>query len=119
MFRYDREIKKLIREIERLINKFGRSLKIVEANTLETPIKAFMQPLRYKNKMYLSSISTDLCYDSTTKYLLICPAHCGAENADGYIAYISDGENKYIVDRCEDIYLSDNPMYSWAIVTRL
>lgn len=107
------------KEIEKLIDDFGRSLKIINSCALETEFKAFMQPLRYKNKMYLSSISTDLCYDSTTKYLLICPVSCNAGLADGYAAYITDGESKYIVDRCEDIYLSDEPVYSWAIVTRL
>lgn len=107
------------REIERLIDDFGRSLSYISSNSRTTPFKAFLQPLRYKNKMYLSSISTDLCYDSTTKYLLICPVSYNIGTADGYNGYIWDGNNKYITDRCENIYLSDEPVYSWAIVTRL
>lgn len=104
------------KKTEAYINKYGRTLTLVKGENQES-FKAFLQPLRYKNKMYLSSVSTDLGYDSTGKYLLICPASADINEADGYKSIITDGEKKYIVDRCEKIYFSDTPVYCWAVVT--
>ncbi|MGN1417790.1 MAG: hypothetical protein ACI4W6_00505 [Acutalibacteraceae bacterium] len=104
------------KKTEEYISKYGRTLTLIKGEEKET-FKAFLQPLRYKNKMYLSSVSTDLGYDSTGKYLLICPAEPDISEADGYKCVITDGEKKYIVDRCEKIYLSQTPVYCWAVVT--
>lgn len=106
------------KEIEKFLSRYGRTMKLVKGEE-ETPFKGFLQPLRYKNKMYLSSVSTDLCYDSTGKYLLICPAEFDVGDADGYEAAISDGEKRFSADRCEMIYFGESAAYCWAIVTAL
>ena len=38
-------------------NRFGRTMTLVDQSG-STPFKAFLQPLRYKNKMYLSGTLT-------------------------------------------------------------
>lgn len=100
------------------IEKYGRALSFEKSGQSET-FKGFLQPLRYKNKMYLSFVSTDLGYDSTGKYLLICPCEPDISEADGYAAIIGDGKKKYVVDRAETIYLCSQPLYCWAVVTAL
>ena len=107
------------KEVDSLLDEYGRTLTLINIkDEKQSSFKAFLQPLRYKNKMYLSSVSTDLCYDSSAKYLLISPIGSNAAEADGYNALISDGTNKYVVDRCEEVYLADEPVYTWAVVSR-
>lgn len=85
----------------------------------EKKFKALLQPLRYKNKMYLNAISTELRYDSSRKFLLIAPADVDVASADGYERIISDDRNNYVTDRCELIYFGQTPLYCWAVVTMM
>lgn len=111
-------LKQQAEKTKALIEKFGRTLWL-EKNGQKEEFKGLLQPLRYKNKMYLSSVSTDLSYDSTGKYLLICPCEPDISEADGYAAIIGDSKKKYVADRAETIYLGSQPIYCWAIVTAL
>ena len=56
-----------------LFKKSGVSLTIKKDGEEIASFNAFLQPLRYKNKLYLSGVPTELGYDGLKKYLLICP----------------------------------------------
>lgn len=106
------------KDAKRLISRYGRSMKLVKSGN-ETVFKAFLQPLRYKNKMYLNAVATDLRYDCSRKYLLIAEPDVDLSDADGYEAIITDENSKYVADRAEKIYLGDTPLYTWAVVTAI
>lgn len=93
-------------------------MKVVSSDG-EKQFKAFLQPLRYKNKMYLSSVSTELSYNNTRKFLLVCPADIDIENADGYNSIIKADENEFCVDHCELVYSGDEAVYCWSIVHQI
>lgn len=77
---------------------------------------AFLQPLRYKNKLYLSGVPTELGYDGLNKYLLICSPDIELGNIDGIKYRLCFGENAYGVDHYETVYAQREPLYIWAIV---
>lgn len=77
---------------------------------------AFLQPLRYKNKIYLSGVPTELGYDGLNKYLLLAPPEVDIKylKDDGYT--ISFDGNTFSTDHCEPVYLGKKKLYYWAIV---
>lgn len=77
---------------------------------------AFLQPLRYKNKLYLSGVPTELGYDGLNKYLLICPTDIDIGKIDGINYRLCFGDNAYGVDHYETVYSRNEPLYIWAIV---
>ncbi len=76
---------------------------------------AFISPLRYKNKMYLYGVNTEIGYNSQGYYLYIGPP-------DPDICAVSDGSyllcmgEKYRIDRAERVYKGKNVFYIWAVI---
>lgn len=94
------------------INRYGSSVKI-KNNGQTVNTKAFVQPLRYKNKIYVGGEYHLLGYNRTDKSLYIgLPRYPLTENS----SVIEMQNNKYIVKRCEIYYLKDYPVYVWAIL---
>ncbi len=78
-------------------------------------MKAFISPLRYKNKMYLYGVNTEIGYNSQGYYLYIGPADPDLTLAkDG--EYISCLGEKYRIDRAEKVYRGNEVFYIWAII---
>lgn len=97
--------------------KFGSSVRLTDGAGWYSPVyKAFLQPLRYKNKMYLEGTYTPIGRDSTGLYLYIGPASHNVTRLPE-TARIMDGDGrKYVVQRAEEVKLSDKPFYYWAVV---
>lgn len=75
--------------------------------------KAFIEPLRYKNKVYVGGQYHIVGLNQTEKYLYIGPPEYRLiENA----SVIEMNSEKYIVKRCELYYVRDFPLYVWAIL---
>lgn len=94
------------------IKRYGCSISI-ETNGTYVTTKAFVEPLRYKNKVYVGGEYHYLGFRQTEKYLYIGPAECEL-SADNSV--IEMNGNKYIVKRCETYYVKDCPIYVWAIL---
>ena len=107
-------------EINKMLNKFGREITIKTFDGWSTEIfHGFIQPLRYKNKIYLDGVYTVIGFDNQGKYLYIGPAeHDLTEfsTSDGYI--YADGA-KYTIDRAEKVYCGESPVYIWAIIREM
>lgn len=101
-------------KIDNLIKIFGRT---VELNTDESAkkYKAFIQPLRYKNKMYLDGVYTQIGFNSQGHYLYIGPPDPDLTLAEDSAFLSSDGI-KYQIDRAERVYNGDRVFYIWAII---
>ncbi len=101
---------------DRLFNSHGRPCAFVskEGETLGK-MKAFISPLRYKNKMYLYGVNTEIGYNSQGYYLYVGPPDpdlTAAEDGE----YISCLSEKYRIDRAEKVYKGDEVFYIWAII---
>ena len=105
------------KDLSRILERYGRDMQLIFIAEEETEnFKGFLQPLRYKNKMYLNRIATELSYTNTRKFLLICGADIRVETADGYVSVIEAGPDRYCIDHSEKVYAKGVPVYSWSIV---
>ncbi|MBQ8764043.1 MAG: hypothetical protein IJZ07_08065 [Clostridia bacterium] len=102
--------------IESIFKNYGRPASFVskEGETIKE-MHAFISPLRYKNKMYLYGVNTEIGYNSQGHYLYIGPP-------DPDLTLASDGEcvscfgEKYRIDRAEKVYKGEEVFYIWAII---
>ncbi len=79
------------------------------------PFKALIQPLRYKNKMYLDGTYTDIGKSTSGHYLYIGPSNHDISKLDG-TAYLVSDDVKYIISRAERCYLGEKVTHIWAIL---
>ncbi|MBR5773843.1 MAG: hypothetical protein IKY44_03225 [Clostridia bacterium] len=82
------------------------------------PYKALIQPLRYKNKMYLDGTYTDIGRNTSGYYLYIGPANHDISRLDE-TAYLVSGDVKYIISRAERCYLGERITHIWAILRNM
>jgi len=109
-------------KINGLLAKYGRMVCLREPPTQERPwpldlppYRAFIQPLRYKNKMYLNGVNTEIGFNSQGYYLYIGPPEPNlAELAEG--VFVAAEDSAYQVDRAEQVYFGSRPLYQWAIL---
>lgn len=103
-------------KINELFSKHGQSITVV--NSLkEYNIKAFVQVMRYKNKMYIDLPMGGLGRKDNGCYLYVGPPECDfTENA--VTAKIFFEGYKHRVKRAEMIYCDGKPFYVWAVLYR-
>lgn len=101
-----------------LLRKYGvkMSYRVASSKKESFDFYGFLQPLRYKNKLYLSGVPTELGYDGLNKYLLICSPEIEIDKIDGINYRLCFGEHAYGVDHHETIYAGNEALYIWAIV---
>lgn len=99
--------------LENAINKWGSTFKITQ-NGETINCKGFIQPLRYKNNMYLNGKSLDAGYFDGGHFLFISYGDIGLVNHK--VAYFEDTTSKYVVKRADVHTYKDNTLYTWAIL---
>ncbi len=105
--------------VDRFIKKYGRRIHFFCSGGREIQkINCILAPLRYKNKMYLEGIPTDIGINESGYYLLIAPASAPVE-AIGDKGCLCDGEKKYHIDRYEKVYFGENVLYFWAVLKEM
>ncbi|MBQ5677826.1 MAG: hypothetical protein IIV47_03075 [Clostridia bacterium] len=103
--------------INKMLDLYGNTVHISGADGWKSPFfKAFLQPLRYKNKLYQQGSYTPLGINKNNVYLYIGPSTHDLTKLDK--AYrIHDRDNKkYTIDRAEKITVKDSVIYIWAVV---
>ena len=90
--------------IESVFRSHGRPAEFVSKNgEVLKNMNAFISPLRYKNKMYLYGVNTEIGYNSQGHYLYIGPPDVDLSLiAEG--GYIVCENEKYRIDRAEKVY---------------
>ena len=104
-------------DIKRIMERFGRqvTLCLPDDGGESEPFGAFVQPLRYKNKMYLGGVNTRIGFNREGHYLYLGPPeHDLTTLSRG--AWIAHGEERYTIDRAEVVFFGDEPSHIWAII---
>jgi hypothetical protein len=98
------------------LDTVGRQVSLISPSgeTLSAH-RAVISPLRYKNKMYLNGVFTDIGFNSEGHYLYIGPPSCDLTDAPDGSFLLADGI-KYRIDRAEKVYAGDEIFYIWAII---
>lgn len=103
--------------IEKMLTKYGNTVRITGNDGWSTPLfNAFIQPLRYKTKLYMTGERTPIGINRNSVYLYIGPPKYDLSKLDNTYR-IHDGENNtYLIDRAEKITVKNNTVYIWAVV---
>lgn len=88
-------------------------------NGLDEEFFGFLQPLRYKNKMYLNGVTTELGFNTTRKYLLISAANVKLKESDRETVIITTRDGKYCCDHSETVRFGDTDCYCWSVIHRI
>lgn len=103
--------------IEKMLNKYGNSVFISGADGWKSPLfSAFIQPLRYKNKLYMTGDITPLGINRNSVYLYIGPARHDLTKLDKSYRIHDSENNTYIIDRAEKVIVKNNTLYIWAVI---
>lgn len=105
--------------IENLLRTFGRTIYLSGADGWKSEkFNAFIQPLRYKTKLYMSGDHTPIGINNNDVYLYIgAPNHDLTKLDETY--RINDSENnKYMIDKSEKIFIGNTPLYIWAVIRK-
>ena len=98
--------------VDREIGRYGSQVTINQGGS-EINTRAFLEPLRYRNKIYIGGEYRKLGFLRREKYLYVGKSsHSLIENE----SVIETQGNKYIVKRCETYFVKDTPVYEWAIL---
>lgn len=106
--------------MESFFQKFGRSVFLSDGTGWRSPVyRAFLQPLRYKNKMYLEGTYTVLGKDPNSLYLYIGSVkHDVTRVPKGTRVTDADGK-QYLIQRTEKVCRGEAPYYFWAILKEI
>ncbi len=102
----------LLNCVNREIGRFGSSVTITQQGE-SVSTRAFLEPLRYRNKIYIGGEYRPLGALRREKYLYVGkPDHRLIEDE----SVIEMQGSRYIVKRRETYFVKDTPIYEWAIL---
>lgn len=104
--------------VRRLMERYGQEAEVIKSGSPPQKLRAFLQPLRYKNQMYLEGTPTDLGIAGQNYVLFLGPARPVMRGGDPGLR-IESGGNAYEVRHCERIYLGDEALYQRAVLRRM
>lgn len=105
--------------LKALFEKYGQEVTLKGSDGWSSPVfGGFIQPLRYKNKMYLNGVNTVIGFNSQGHYLYIGPPDhdVGRLNSE---QWIESNLQKFTVDRSEKVYFKNEVIYVWAIIREI
>ena len=101
-------------QITRALERFGAKVMVTQVDT-EYYIKAIIQPLRYKNKMFLDSQITAIGTVDESCFLYLGPPKIFlTENTPACLIYFHG--NAYMVVKTEMLFLGGQHVLNWAIL---
>ena len=98
--------------VDKEITRYGSHVTIT-TDGVTVSSRAFVEPLRYRNKIYIGGECRELGTMRREKYLYVGKSSHRLEENE---SVIESRGGKYIVKRCETYYVKDTPVYEWAIL---
>jgi hypothetical protein len=96
--------------IKNIIHSYGQTATRQNGEAL----RAFLQPLRFKNRVNLGGLSRPLGYDDNRHYLCL---YSPDESLSLNERLVFD-DGVCVVIRSETVYAEQNPLYRWAILKK-
>lgn len=102
--------------VTNMIKRYGNEVTVTTQTEQEKTF-GFVQPLRYKSKMYLDGTWADPGYCDGSHYIYIglpCVLLLNKENT----AVITCNSKKYVAGSTNELYMvKDTPLYLWSVLT--
>lgn len=106
--------------IDKIFYNFGVSIHIENQDDWSSPVfNAFIQPLRYKNKLYMTGDFTPIGRNRQDVYLYIGPKNHDLTKFDSSYRICDSDGNAYMVERAEKINFKNEIVYIWAIIRKV
>lgn len=102
-------------KIKTAMENHGQRIYIHDGKVLSMPYNAFIQPIRYKNRMYLQDVSTVVGRDSKDYFLYIGP-YDRAIDQENHNLVIESNSIKYSVVKSQPVRFDDQIVYIWAVI---
>ena len=103
-------------QVKKYLDAYGDTVQLSSnGTTFSEEYRAFLRPLRYKNKMYLDGTCSIIGHVDQSYYLYIGPADkniCGLP----VTAKVRCGNIYYCCTRAEKVTLSNEVVYMWGVV---
>jgi len=104
------------KDIRYILERFGRQARLCLPDGWQSEnFGVFIQPLRYKNKMYLGGVNTRIGFNREGYYLYLGPPEHDL-TLPGPGLWIQCGGEKYTVDRAEAVHFGEEKSHVWAII---
>lgn len=100
-----------------IINRYGNEVAVSDGALDLGTTKAFIQPLRYKNKMYIDGNFLPGGYNNGKHYLYIGLPEIRIDREFENIVITTEQDKEYIVKQAELYSFAHTPVYIWAILT--
>ncbi len=105
--------------IDKVLRKYGISVFLSGEDGWESPVfRAFVQPLRYKTKLYMEGERTPIGINKNDVYLYIGPANHDLTKLDLTHRIHDKDNNRYMIDRAEKIMVNNKIVYIWAVIRK-
>ncbi|MGN0498530.1 MAG: hypothetical protein ACI4F6_05680 [Acutalibacteraceae bacterium] len=99
-----------------LIRRYGCKI-CVKNGTESRDYSAFIEPLRYKSKLYLDGTSLTQGLFDGSHCLMIAPPELELDKPlEDYVIECAAMNKRFTVKKCDTYYLQDTPLYLWAIL---
>jgi len=104
----------IYRNVSNELKRYGESITV---NALKGRffVKGIIEPLLYKNKLYLGGKQLPDGFFDGGHYLLICPPEINLPVLGD--AFIEGGGKRYILKRSETVSIKSKALYTWAVLT--
>lgn len=79
---------------------------------------AFIQPLRYKNKLYMTGDFTPIGINTQDVYLYMGPKNHDLTTLDASYRIFDSNNNSYMIERAEKVTFKNEIVYIWAIIRK-
>lgn len=104
-----------MREVDKLIKKYGQNVYLSCKNWRSKDYRAVIMPLRYKNKMYLRSHYNDMGRYNNDYFVYIGPADINFSTLPSNTT-VHLGKTELTVQKWEGIYFEGKLLYIWAVL---
>ncbi len=99
-----------------LIRRYGCNINVTNGDKSKS-YNAFIQPLRYKNKIYLDGTALSQgMYDGSHSLLIAPPELELNQPLDDYVIECASMGRRFCVRKFDIYYFNDRPIYVWAIL---
>ena len=102
-----------------IMERYGRQVRLCLPDGWQSEnFGAFLQPLRYKNKMHLGGVNTRIGFNREGYYLYLGPPTHDLTRLgnDMWIQAVLDPMERYTVDRAEMVKLGEENSHVWAMI---
>lgn len=95
--------------------RFGESFTVLLPNGENVRTRGFIQPLRYKNRMYVGGKQIPDGYRDGGNFTMTCPPV--ADFTQRGVRIRRKNGLEYTVKRADDVVFEDSVLYVWAVLT--